>query len=157
MGSIPTAGMMWIFVGATMTGFSVVFGILFWRSFSVKTNKLSAGSPSRLVMSLARTGRGYRLNRFETVARGVLSDVEDAMQPPVCYRHARSFLPLLSDVLKHGQILLRQQTMAHRVAYPDREEQLSLLVTHLFTLESKLRSLPKQTISIEDVLAGKFE
>jgi hypothetical protein len=71
--------------------------------------------------------------------------------------HARSFLPILSDVRKRGQILLQQQTTAHRVAFPDREKTLNDLVMRLFVMESKLKALPKPTVTIEEVLSGKFE
>lgn len=157
MGSIPTSSIAWMALTGTFTCCSAVFAIIIWRATIHKSSKRSAQRIRRSIAALTRAGRGSRVKKFETIAHGVVSDVEAALQPPLCNRHARSFLPILSDVRRHGQRLLQQQTTAHRVASPDRERNLADLVMQLFTLESKLKSLPKPSVTIEEVLSGKFE
>jgi len=104
-----------------------------------------------------RNGRGGRLKRFFKIANEVLGDVESALSPPLCSNHARSFLPLLTDVKRHGQKLLSQQTGAHRVSAPDREKELGQLILRLTMLEQRLKALPKPNLTIEQVLLGNFE
>jgi hypothetical protein len=157
MGSIAASGIVWTAIAMTTVGCISLYALNLW-SGSAKSRKLTAMRHlRRKVVSLTRTGRSGRLNRFENIARGVVCDVEAALQPPHCHKHARSFLPILSDVRRHGQVLLQQQTTAHRVAYPQRERQLSELVMRLFILESQLKALPKPSVTIEEVLSGKFE
>jgi hypothetical protein len=104
-----------------------------------------------------RNGRGGRLKRYSKIAKEVLIDVESALSPPLCPNHARSFLPILTDVKRHGQKLLSQQTGAHRVSAPDREKELGELILRLTMLEQRLKALPKPNLTIEQVLLGNFE
>jgi hypothetical protein len=157
MGSIAISSIVWMAIAGTMMSFTSLYVFILWRG-SARSKKLRTMQKiRRRIESLTRAGRTSRVTRFENIARGVLCDVESALQPPLCHMHARSFLPILSDVRRRGQALLHQQTTAHRVAFPDRERQLSELVGRLFVLESQLKALPKPTVTIEEVLSGKFE
>ena len=157
MGSIGTSEFVWMTIAATITLCTALYTAVLWRGSMHKKITRKATALKRSVIALTRSGRASRLKRFENIARGVLCDVESALQPPLCHRHARSFLPILSDVRRRGQVLLQQQTTAHRVASPKREKTLAELVIRLFTLESELKALPKPTVTIEEVLSGKFD
>lgn len=157
MGSIGTSDVVWMTIAGTITLCTALYTAVLWRGSVHKKKTRTATGLKRSVIALTRSGRASRLKRFENIARGVVCDVESALQPPLCHRHARSFLPILSDVRRRGQVLLQQQTTAHRVASPEREKTLAELVMRLFTLESTLKALPKPTVTIEEVLSGKFE
>ncbi|NBX15972.1 MAG: hypothetical protein EBR09_01255 [Proteobacteria bacterium] len=157
MASIATSGIVWMAIAGIILGVSSFYAAILWRGSTRSKRLRTMQLLRRRVESLTRTGRTGRLTRFENIAKDVLCDVESALQPPLCTMHARSFLPILSDVRKRGQILLQQQTTAHRVAFPDREKTLNELVMRLFVMESKLKALPKPTVTIEEVLSGKFE
>lgn len=157
MGSISTSGIAWMAIAGAVTGCIVVYTMLVLQGVRHASQKHRQDSWKRSFGALTRAGRGRRLQRFQTIARDVVTDVEAALQPPLCHRHARSFLPILADVRKRGQSLLQQQTTAHRVTSPDRERDLAQLVMRLFVLESQLKSLPKPSVTIEEVLSGKFE
>ncbi|MEN9808683.1 MAG: hypothetical protein RLZZ488_250 [Pseudomonadota bacterium] len=157
MGSFPTSGYAWMATTGAIVCFALVYSSFIVRNFSIRSARHPVRRLGRSISAMSRAGRGSRVRRFESIARGVVSDVEDALQPPLCHRHARSFLPILSDVRRRGQLLLQQQTNAHRVASPDRERDLTNLVMRLFTLEAQLKALPKPSVTIEEVLSGKFE
>lgn len=157
MGPFSSSSIAWMAIAGTITCCTAIYLASIWRGSVYKASRKPTKGVRRTLSALSRSGRYGRLKRFEAIARGVVSDVESALEPPLCHRHARSFLPILADVRRHGQALLRQQTKAHRVALPDRERHLAELVRQLFHLESKLKALPKPTVTIEEVLSGKFE
>ncbi|MEN9530148.1 MAG: hypothetical protein RI932_2021 [Pseudomonadota bacterium] len=157
MGSVTSIGMVWmIMVGIMATCVAYFVGFLWQTTVKVQFVRHKK-TTLRSLLRFTRAGRGSRLKRFQQIAVGVVSDVESALQPPHCSRHARSFLPILSDVRRRGQLLLSQQTGAHRVSAPDRERQLHSLVDRLGQLENRLKALPKPNVTVEEVLLGKFE
>ncbi|MBM3382003.1 MAG: hypothetical protein FJY29_06125 [Betaproteobacteria bacterium] len=157
MGSVSSIGMIWmIMVGVLATSLAYFIGFLWQTSAKVQFIRKKRNS-LRSLLRLPRAGRGSRLKRFEQIAVVVVTDVESALQPPLCSRHARSFLPILSDVRRRGQLLLSQQTGAHRVSAPERERHLYSLVDKLGQLEIQLKALPKPNVTVEEVLLGKFE
>jgi hypothetical protein len=157
MGSVSSISMVWmIMVGIMATCLAYLVGFLCQTSVKVHLNRQKRNA-LRPLLSFTRAGRGSRLKRFEQIAVVVVSDVEAALQPPLCSRHARSFLPILSDVRRRGQLLLSQQTGAHRVSAPERERQLHSIVHKLGQLENRLKALPKPNVTVEEVLLGKFE
>lgn len=157
MGSVSLSAVVWtLLLGFIATYTAYLIGFLCQTSLkfrSIRQKKIS----QRYLLRFKRAGRGNRIRQFEQIAFGVVSDVESALYPPLCSRHARSFLPILSDVHRRGQLLLNQQTGAHRVSAPDRERQLRCLVDKLGQLESRLKALPKPNVTVEEVLLGKFE
>ncbi|MEN9825000.1 MAG: hypothetical protein RI953_745 [Pseudomonadota bacterium] len=157
MGSFPTSGSAWMAIAGALACCTTLYMALLYRIALKNRGLKSRGSFKRSMLLFSRAGRSGRLNRFENIARVVLSDVEAALQPPLCHRHARSFLPIIADVRKRGQTLLSQQTYAHRVTSPVREKALADLVMRIFNLESQLKALPKPSVTIEEVLSGKFE
>ena len=168
MGSVSSMGMIWmIMMGiiAICTAYPHPpwpsqqrhFSGLLWQT-TVKPHILKNRRISyRPMLRFNRGGRASRLKRFERIARDVISDIESALQPPHCNQHARSFLPILSDVKRRGQLLLGQQTGAHRVGSPERERELTRIVDQLSRLEMRLKALPKPNVTVEEVLLGKFE
>lgn len=146
----------WAILGTAIAVATCLASILRQSLFSArikKDNKLFR----RPIARLLRGGRTSQLKGFERIATDVICDVESALEPPSCQKHARSFLPILCDVRRRGQHLLTQQTGAHRVSSPERERLLQNTVDRLNQLEQKLKALPKPTVTVEEVLLGKFE
>jgi hypothetical protein len=157
MGSVSSMGMIWMIMMGIIAICTAYFSGLLWQT-TVKPHILKNRRISyRPLLRFNRGGRASRLKRFERIARDVISDIESALQPPHCNQHARSFLPILSDVKRRGQLLLGQQTGAHRVGSPERERELTRLVDQLSRLEMRLKALPKPNVTVEEVLLGKFE
>jgi len=157
MNLVTSASLIWIFTGGTLI--ACVAYVVHWaiRTGFGQRARRSRSLPHAALLRLCRNGRGGRLKRYNKIANEVLNDVEAALSPPHCSNHARSFLPILTDVKRHGQRLLSQQTGAHRVSAPDREKELGELIVRLTLLEQRLKALPKPNLTIEQVLLGNFE
>lgn len=157
MAFLNSASWFWLITAGTLT--TCVAYVTHWavRSGLGRSFRMRSFSPHRRLLRLHRNGRGGRLKRFSKIANEVLNDVEESLTPPLCSNHARSFLPILTDVKRHGQKLLNQQTGAHRVSAPEREKELGELIVRLTALEQRLKALPKPNLTIEQVLLGKFE
>lgn len=157
MGWIHFTGFAWMAYAGLLICSSTMFVTLAWRGKFQKRLLNSTKMVKHSFVTLRRSGRSGRLRRFESIAHAVVTDVTAALQPPLCHHHARSFLPIVSDVRRRGQSLLDQQTTAHRVSSPEREKSLKKLVLELFSLETQLKALPKHTVTMDDVLSGKFD
>lgn len=156
MGSVSLNGAVWMVLLGIMTiSIAFYFGLLWQTSFAHHFSRSRRRTSKS--MKILRGGRVTHLKKFERIARDVVTDVESALEPPHCHRHARSFLPILSDVRRRGEQLLNQQTLAHKVTAPQREQDLCTLVDQLNGLEVRLKSLPKSKVTVEEVLLGKFE
>lgn len=156
MGSVSLTNAVWMTMIGVITTFLVFYVKLLCQS--VYDKKIS--KPNQQALHLPRFLRGGRtshLRKFQRIASDVVCDVQSALEPPHCHKHARSFLPILSDVRRRGELLLSQQTLAHRVTAAEREQKLCTLVGQLIILESRLKALPKPNVTIEEVLLGKFE
>lgn len=157
MAFVTPASLVWLITGGTLaTCLALVARWAVRTGFGRKVHKKKRIQGATL-LRFYRNGRGGRLKRFFKIANEVLGDVESALSPPLCSNHARSFLPILTDVKRHGQKLLSQQTGAHRVSAPDREKELGQLILRLTMLEQRLKALPKPNLTIEQVLLGNFE
>lgn len=157
MGSVSSMGMIWVvMMGIIAMCTAYISGLLWQTTFKphiFKNRRISY----RPLLRFNRGGRASRLKRFERIARDVMCDIESALQPPHCNQHARSFLPILSDVRRRGQLLLGQQTGTHWVGSLERERELARLVDKLSQLENRLKALPRPNVTVEEVLLGKFE
>lgn len=154
---VTSVSFVWLVTIGTLTTCFAYFAHRAFRSEPVHRYRMSRRLTRSSFLKFYRNGRAGRLKRFRRIALEVQSDIEAALTPPLCTSHARSFLPILADVKKHGQKLISQQTTTHRVASPEREKELTDLVTQLASLEARLRLLPKPNLTIEQVLLGKFE
>ncbi|NBO38764.1 hypothetical protein EBU99_09295 [bacterium] len=157
MSAMSATNVTWMVMIGTLGMCAAYYIGLCWQSILKFTHPRSKRISQKPVLQFARAGRGNRLKRFERIARDVVVDVESALQPPHCHHHARSLIPLISDVRRRGELLLSQQTGTHRITAPEREMLLETLVSQLFSLESRLKALPKPKVTIEEVLSGKFE
>jgi hypothetical protein len=144
-------------MAGTLFVFSVFCLKTLWQMTGSKRLKIRRLRIKRPIQRLIRGGRNSQLKSYCRIATDVMSDVQAALEPPGCQKHARSFLPILADVTRRGLILLSQQTGTHRVTAPERERELKSTVDKLISLERKLKSLPKPTVTVEEVLLGKFE
>jgi len=157
MGSVSTMGMIWMVMMGIIAMCTAYFSGLLWQT-TFKPHILKNGRLScRPLLRFNRGDGASRLKRFERIARDVICDIESALQPPHCNQHARSFLPILSDAKRRGQLLLGQQSGRHRVGSSERGRELARLVDKLSRLEMRLKALPKPTVTVEEVLLGKFE
>jgi len=144
-------------MAVTLSVFTVFCVKTLWLMTGQRWLKIHRLRIKRPLQRLIRGGRNSQLKSYCRIATDVMSDVEAALEPPSCQKHARSFLPILADVRRRGLILLSQQTGTHRVTAPERERELKSTVDKLINLERKLKSLPKPTVTVEEVLLGKFE
>lgn len=111
-----------------------------------------------LPMHFMRRTRPWKIRQYSVVAEGVLSDVHSVILEKTPRVHeVRAFLPLLIDARRKGEGLLASRSSLHLVLTPWWENRLPPLVRELAALEEVVKSLPKSHLTIEDVLAGKFE
>lgn len=154
-------GFSWHWTWTGMAGTLILFALFclknLWQIMASRRLKIQRLRVRRPLQRLVRGGRNSQLKGYCRIASDVLSDVEAALEPPSCQKHARSFLPILADCRRRGLVLLSQQTGTHRVTAPERERELKAIVDKLINLERKLKSLPKPTVTVEEVLLGKFE
>lgn len=111
----------------------------------------------KAVRSLLNKTWIYRRKRLHKLARGVITDVQEMLNDATLSpREARVLIPLVSETRKRLQSLSR-----HRKGsvfwYIASEEKTHRLLSELIRLEDLLRSIPRSTLSLEDVLAGRFE
>ena len=155
MGSVSLTSAVWMAMGSIVATCLIYYLKMLWRALSEK--RVSKMNHSNRWPRFLRGGRMSHVKKFQRIAKDMVCDVESALEPPHCHLHARSFLPILSDVRRRGELLMSQQTLAHRVTAPDREQELCTLVRQLTILENRLKALPKPKVTIEEVLLGKFE
>lgn len=106
---------------------------------------------------LKRT-RFWKIKQYSLVAGAVLTDVHEAIQEQQqVYSTIRTFLPLLVDVRKKGESLLATRSLFFRFLDPLLTENLPSLVREVSIMEEVLKMLPKSNLTLEDVLAGKFD
>ena len=111
-----------------------------------------------LPMQFVKRTRPWKVKQFSLVAQRVLADVHSViLEKAACAQEARAFLPLLVDARRKGEGLMAGRLAYHSVLTPWIENQLPSLVRELAALEEVVKSLPKSHLTIEDVLAGKFD
>ena len=66
-------------------------------------------------------------------------------------------LPLVSEARKLGERLLAQRRRRHLLFGRSLERQIELTIYELLELETKLRSIPRAFVTLEDVVAGRFQ
>jgi hypothetical protein len=68
-----------------------------------------------------------------------------------------TLLPLVSDARMLGERLLSQRRRHHLLFGRSLERQIELTIYELLELENRLRSIPRAFVTLEDVVAGRFE
>lgn len=148
------------FLDLAVTGMAVllflVAGFLLRRHAAATQRKRPIASPmgGRLLKSF----RPWRLRQFEHIAHGLLSDVGGVIVEGA-HRNseARALLPIVTEVRRFGESLMKSRRPLGTLLAPMREARLASLVRDLGRVESLLRELPRSSLTLEDVLAGRFE
>ena len=92
------------------------------------------------------------------MAQGLLSDVGGIIvEGPHRHLEARALLPIVSEVRRFGETLVKSRRSLVVLLAPAREARLAPLVRDLSRVETLLRELPRSSLTLEDVLAGRFE
>jgi hypothetical protein len=107
---------------------------------------------------LLRKSRRYQIRTYKRLALSVIKDVNEALEcPQSSPQTARALLPLVTDFRKRGEHLLTKRSLCHAFLFPALEKKLEPCVKQLIELERLLKSIPRSTLSLEDVLEGKFD
>lgn len=114
------------------------------------------------ITSLLFRLRTLRIRHFQQIAAQVMSDSFQALgsSKTLCLVNnyeARTMIPLVSDARKLGERLLAQRRRYHLLFGRSLERQIELTIYELIELETRLRSIPRAFVTLEDVVAGRFE
>jgi hypothetical protein len=143
-------------VTLSAAGLLVKAGLMLRRFEAARNRGRPIASPTG--SSALRSLRPSRLRQFEVMAQGVLRDVGSALIEAPCQApEVRSLLPIVCEVRRHGEVLLRTRGPFGRLLWPAREWRLAPLVRDLARIEDVLRALPRSRLTLEDVLAGRFD
>jgi len=112
--------------------------------------------------SLVFRFRSLRIRHFQQISAQVMSDSFEVLanSATLCLvdnYEARTMLPLVSDARKLGESLLSQRRRRHLLFGRSLERQIELTIYELLELENRLRSIPRAFVTLEDVVAGRFE
>jgi hypothetical protein len=138
------------------TALFLAAGILLRRHAAVAhcSRPIALPTGSRLLKSL----RPRRLRPVEAMAQGLLTDVGGILvEGPHRHPEARALLPIVSEVRRFGETLVKSRRFLVTLLAPAREARLAPLVRDLSRVEMLLRELPRSRLTLEDVLAGRFE
>lgn len=110
-------------------------------------------------------GAGLRLAQvrwFRSVASQIVQDAHASLASAgrVCrvdQYEARTMIPLVSEARKMGEGLLATRRKWHVLVAPRTEYQVEHAILDLIELEARLKAIPRAVISIEDVVAGRFD
>ena len=159
MGSLQDANMTWM-VDLAVTGSAqlllLIAGLRLRRYAAA--NRASRPIAESFGDRLLRRSRPRRLRQFEGIAASVLRDASALLsQEPLPNGEARAFLPIVAEVRVRGEVLLKRRRRFVRLLSPARESRLAPLVRDLARIETALRELPRSRLSLDDVLAGRFD
>ncbi|MGY3803191.1 hypothetical protein ACWNT8_03890 [Pigmentibacter ruber] len=92
------------------------------------------------------------IKNFENLSEMISRDILEALRAGNhMHIQAKALLPLLLDVRKTGEKLLSQQHFYHIILFPSGESRIRKKVERLIQIEKLLKSLPKQSISYENI------
>jgi hypothetical protein len=156
----------WVEVELTLFTLAVFLfvGVLVFRSLQQRKRRLSGlrvYGKSRIA-SLVFRFRALRIRHFQQISAQVMSDSFEllANSATLCLvdnYEARTMLPLVSEARKLGERLLAQRRRRHLLFGRSLERQIELTIYELLELETKLRSIPRAFVTLEDVVAGRFQ
>ena len=150
---------MWLVdLGATLSALALFLtaGLALRRVAAARGRSRPISAP--LGRRLMRSLRPARLRQFESMANDVLRDVGSVIvDGPHRHSEARALLPMVAEVRRYGEGLQKGRPRLSKVLWPLREARLAPLVRDLGRVEGLLRELPRSRLTLEDVLAGRFE
>jgi hypothetical protein len=126
------------------------------RGFSVKMSPVAAARRIRF------SHRFAQVRHFTLVASRVVEDAESLLRNARCLGsienyEARTMIPLVSEARRTGEVLLARRKRWHVMVSPKFESKIELAILDLIELEARLKAIPRAILSIEDVVAGRFE
>ncbi len=108
-----------------------------------------------IFQEIVKRSRFWQLQCFQRLVREIIRDTDHMLEEKKTVMETRAMIPLVSDARKKGEHLLATQQFFH--TYLSRNErQLRETVTQLTALDQRLKSLPRSSLSLDDVLAGRF-
>ncbi len=127
-----------------MTVFIIFYFIKsFRKSFHKKNKKI------RFVLFNKRV---QRVKNFENLSERILLDILEALKNGEnSHEQAIALLPLLLDIRKIGEQLIRQQNFFHTFLFPMLENRLKPRLERLIHVEKLLKSLPRKGSSCENL------
>ncbi len=131
----------------------VTLGVFLRRYATSKKGRYTRES---LAKRYWKTTRTYRLRAFHNLANEVIDDVSRLMNERRRPDEARALGCLISDARKKGECLLASRQFYHTYS-PRSESALRGKVNELARLEQRLKALPRSSLTLEDVLAGRFQ
>lgn len=105
--------------------------------------------------ALAKNFRYWQLQYFQHIAAEMISDTNNMIEQNKTPMETRAMTPLVADARKKGEQLLTTQRFYH-LYFSRNERNLKDTVTRLTILERRLKSLPRSSLSLDDILAGRF-
>lgn len=144
---------------AALTATALLFcvgGLALWRVAAARRGRPLHRSPLR---DLKTRLPHWKYRHFEEIARTVLEDARNAMEDAEtgAASTARSLLPLVAETRKQGEILLGKSGILAAFIARVHYSRLNPLVEHLERTEKELKALPRSTLTLDDVLQGRFE
>ena len=127
----------------------LIIGLIFYflislkKSYHMRRKKLRLWVFKKRIMSI---------KNFENLSEMISCDILEALRAGNhMHIQAKALLPLLLDVRKTGEKLLSQQHFYHIILFPSGESRIRKKVERLIQIEKLLKSLPKQSISYENI------
>lgn len=134
---------LFILLTTVLIALILYFFISFKKSFYKKDKKLRIFLFKRRIMSI---------KNFEYLSDMITKDVLEALKAGNhMHVQAKALLPLILDARKTGEKLLSQQHFYHIILFPSGESRIRVKVERLLQIEKLLKSLPKQSLSFENL------
>lgn len=130
------------------------FGVATLRFHGHKTRKSRS---SKLFYRFVGGTRPVRARRFVDIGDRLIVDVCEMLEETTHRSEARVLIPLVADLRKRGDRLVASKGKLSELVFSKLEKRVESLHQELIRLEQLLRALPKSKLTLEDVLAGKFE
>jgi hypothetical protein len=97
-------------------------------------------------------GRLKRITNFEKLSENILHDILDALKDFNCANEqVHALLPLLADIRKHGQRLVKQRKFYHSYLFAGTEQRLTDKIIRLHDVEIFIKSLSKEPGTLPDL------
>jgi hypothetical protein len=144
-------------IGAGITAMAIVafltLGAALRRHAARQTSGHFTADP--IVQEVLKKTRRHKLQAFQIMAREVIEDVTALMSDETRVDEARALKALVTAARKKGESLVASRQI-HHAYWRQSESALFATVEKLWALENQLGALPRSSLTLEDVLAGRF-
>ncbi len=108
-----------------------------------------------IVQRILKRTRQAQIKSFQRLASDIVCDANLVLKRDRAIMEARALSPLVADARKKGEYLLASQQIYHTYFFKE-ERKLRSIVEQLASLERCLKALPRSSLTLDDVLAGRF-